>query len=267
MQNHVDVIVGIPICRRTAYVLDKFLANQQEIQRAYPSCMLVIATDEPDFVAELKAQVAHYNIKADVITFETIKSDYAQSYIWNVTCGREALRQYVLSTEADYFLSIDGDMIFNPSVIDILKNKSVDIDVVCSAYMMASLGFYGFGNGCMFFNRKTLSKMAFTYFEFNNGQIIDESEAMDWILFKCRSRVTKGIFIAIDHYISWEKCYSIEPQLMGWFRRLTNNLTIRFLIIQMSIITRHNIARSLQTITHRGTHSSKKQIAQHRKIR
>jgi hypothetical protein len=261
-----DVIVGTPICRRTAYILDRFLVNQQEIQKAYPGCMLVIATDEPDFMAELREQVTHYDIKAEVITYETIKFDYTRSYIWNITCGREALRQYILATGAEYFLSIDADMIFDLSVIDIFKNKSSRFDVVCSAYIMAAFGFYGFGNGCMFFNRKTLNKMTFTYFEFNNGQVIDESEAMDWMLFKCHARVTKGIFVSIDHYISRDKCYSIEPQPMGWFRRLTNNLTIRFLIIQMSIITRHNIARSLQTITHRGTNSFKKRIAQHREI-
>ena len=264
MQNQTDVIVGTPICRRTAYVLDKFLANQQEIQRAYPRCMLVIAADEPDFVAEIKEQVTHYDIKAEVITFETIKPDYARSHICNITCGREALRQYVLATGAEYFLSVDADMIIDPCIIDIMKNKSSGFDVVCSAYIMASLGFYGFGNGCMFFNRKTLKKMVFTYFEFNNKQIIDESEAMDWILFKCHSRITKGVFMAIDHYISREKYYSIKPQSMSWFRRLINNPAIRFLIIQMSIITRHNIARMLQTTTHRGTNSFKEQAAQHR---
>ena len=266
MPNQIDVIVGTPICRRTAYILDKFLANQQEIQRAYPGCMLVIATDEPDFVAELREQVAQYSIKADIITYETTKSDYTQSYIWNVTCGREALRQYVLSTEAGYFLSVDGDMIFDPSVIDIMKNKSIGFDVVYSGYIMATLGFYGFGNGCLFFNRETLSKMAFTCFEFNKGQIIDESEALDWVLFKCHARVRKGIFIAIQHHISGEKCYAIEPQPMRWFRRLTNNLTIRFLLIQLSIFTRCNIARKLQTITHRGTNYYKEQAAQHREI-
>ena len=140
--------------------------------------MLVIATDEPDFVAELREQVSQYNLKADVITYETTKFDQNRSYIWNVTCGREALRRYVLSTRAEYFLSIDADMIFDPSVIEIIKNKSVGFDVVYSGYIMATLGFYGFGNGCIFFNRETLSKMVFTYFEYKNGQIIDESEAV-----------------------------------------------------------------------------------------
>ncbi len=266
MLNQFDVIIGTPICRRTSYVLDKFMVNQQEIQRAYPGCMLVIATDEPDFVAELREQVSQYNIKVEVITYETTKFNYPRSYIWNITCGREALRRYVLSTKAEYFLSIDADMIFDPSVIDIIKNKSVGFDVVYSGYIMATLGFYGFGNGCLFFNKETLSKMAFTYFEFKNGQVIDESEAVDWVLFKLRARVRKGVFIAIEHYIGWDKCYCIEPQPMGWFRRLTNNPTIRFMIIQVSILSKHNITRKLQTIAHRRTNSYKKQAAQYREI-
>ncbi len=266
MLNQFDVIIGTPICRRTSYVLDKFMVNQQEIQRVYPGCMLVIATDEPDFVTELREQVAKYNIKAEVISYETIKSNRHQSYIWNITCGREALRQYMLSTRAEYFLSVDADMIFAPSVIGIMKNEGIGFDVVFSGYIMAALGFYGFGNGCLFFNRETLSKMVFTYFEFKNGQIIDESEAVDWVLFKLRARVRKGVFIAIEHHIGWDKCYCIEPQPMGRFRRLINNPTIRFMIIQISILSRHNIARKLQTITHRGTNSYQKQAAQYREI-
>ena len=264
MLNQFDVIIGTPICRRTAYVLDKFLVNQQEIQRAYPGCMLVIATDEPEFVAELREQVAQYNIRAEVITYQVTEFGYPRSYIWNITCGREALRRYVLSTSAEYFLSIDADMIFDPSVIDIMKQESIGFGAVYSGYIMATLGFYGFGNGCLFFSRETLSKMVFTYFEFNNGQIIDESEAMDWVLFKCRARAKKGVFVAIEHYIGKGKSYSIESQPMSRFRRLVNSLAIRYMLIQVSIIIRYNITRQLQAIAHRGTDSFKEQAAQHR---
>ena len=130
MQSQVDVIAGCPICRRTSYVLDKFLLNQQEIQRAYTGCMLVIATDEPEFVAELREQVCRYDIKAEVITYETTKFNYLRSNIWNVTCGREALRRYVISTKAKYFLSIVAYMIYNPSVIGVMKKECIGFDGV-----------------------------------------------------------------------------------------------------------------------------------------
>jgi len=53
MNQAVDVIVGTPICRRGAFIIDKFLANQKEIQQNYPSSELVLATEENDFVEEL----------------------------------------------------------------------------------------------------------------------------------------------------------------------------------------------------------------------
>jgi len=54
MNNSVNVVVGAPIYRAGAYILDKSLANQKEIQKNYPSSELVFATSEPDFVKELE---------------------------------------------------------------------------------------------------------------------------------------------------------------------------------------------------------------------
>lgn len=70
-----DVIVGVSICRRTSFILDKFLLNQQEIQQAYRGCRLVLAIDEPDFVTELKEQINRYQMKGEVITYETEKPE------------------------------------------------------------------------------------------------------------------------------------------------------------------------------------------------
>jgi hypothetical protein len=67
MAAEADVIVGVPICRSTSFVLDRFLANQHEVQTAYPGCRLVLATDEPDFVAELKEQIRLHSVRGDVI--------------------------------------------------------------------------------------------------------------------------------------------------------------------------------------------------------
>ena len=44
MATEPGVIVGVPICRRTSFVLDRFLANQREIQMAYPECRLVLTS-------------------------------------------------------------------------------------------------------------------------------------------------------------------------------------------------------------------------------
>jgi len=131
-----DVIVGVPICRRTSFVLDKFLANQREIQTAYLGCRLVLATDEPDFVEELKEQIRLHSVRGDVIAYETTKPDYARSRFWAVACGREALRQYALSSGGEYFLSLDSDMVYAPSVIGTMKDKMKCHDVAISGYSM-----------------------------------------------------------------------------------------------------------------------------------
>ena len=103
MNQAVDVVVGTPICRRGANIIDKFLANQKEIQQNYPQSELVLATEENDFIEELEVLISFYELRGRVILFEVIKPDYARSRLWNIACGREALRQYVLfQTAAGY---------------------------------------------------------------------------------------------------------------------------------------------------------------------
>ncbi len=246
-----DVIVGTPLCRRTAFMLDKFLTNQQEIQQAYPGCTLILATDEPDFVAELKQQVDHYRLKGEVITYKTIKPDYARSRIWSVTSGREALRQYALSQESDYLLYFDSDMVYEQAVISVMKSKIKGFDTVFSAHRLRPRGLLGFGTGCLMFKRKILSRITFICYEFKNGEEIDESEAIDLELFRCHARVNKGIFVSIKHYLSREEYYTTEPQPLGWFQTLANISLIRYMLVRMSILAKCNIARKLKVWLYR----------------
>ena len=246
MRTGTDVIVGTTIARRVSFALDNFLSNQREIQQAYPECSLVLATDEPDFVAELKEQIDLYQLKGEVITYETVKPDYARSRIWSIACGREALRRYVLSGGAEYFLSVDGDMVYAPSVINIMKSRIRGSDAVSSGYRKGLHGVRGFGNGCLMFNRKTLGKITFRCYEFKNGQEIDESEALDVELSRCHAMVNRGIFVYIKHYRNPWEYYEIEPQPIGWFRSLTNSLFLRKILLRISIAIRYNIARKLQ---------------------
>ena len=248
-----EVIVGTPISRRASFALDKFLSNQQEIQQAYPECSLVMATDEPDFVAELKEQIKRYHLRGEVIIYETVKPDYARSRIWSIACGREALRQYALSQGAEYLLFLDGDMVYEPSVTSIMKDKIQGFDVVFSGYRKAPYGVWGFGGGCLMINRETLGKITFRCYEFKNGQEIDESETVDMELFSCHARVNKGIFVPIKHYRNSQEYYEIEPQPLGWFRTLTNNLLVRYILIRMGIVVRYNIARKLQALLYKTT--------------
>jgi len=56
-----------------------------------------------------------------------------------------------------------------------------------------------------------------------------------WLIGACSNRhamVNKGIFVAIKYYIGREKYYTIEPWPVSWFQRLTNNLTVMFVLPQ-----------------------------------
>jgi hypothetical protein len=243
-----DVIVGTPLCRRTAFVLDKFLSNQQEVQRAYPNCHLILATEEPDFFDELREQIDRYNLRGEAITFEVVKPDYARSPAWNIACGREALRQYALSQGTEYLLFLDSDMTYDPSAISIMKEKTQGFDVVSSGYQMTHWGGWGFGCGCLLINRETLNKITFRCFEFKNGQVIYEDNSLDMDLFARRARVRRGIFVSIKHYEDREHYYAIETRPMGWFRALTNSSLVRYILIRTSILMRYNIANKLHTL-------------------
>ena len=247
-----DVIVGAPICRRTSSVLDKFLANQREIQAAYPGCRLVLATNEPDFVEELKEQINLHSVMGEVITYDTVKPEGTRrTWLWNIACGREALRRHVLAKGVRFYLSLDADMLFDPSVVAIMKNRIAGFDAVFSGYRSHPHGTWVYGNGCRLWNSRILNDLFFRCYEFSNGEVVDVGETVDGSLFRCHAKVNKGFFVSNKHYINSEDCYTAEPHPAGWFRRLTNSLLVRFILIQMSILIRHNIAKRLHRWVYR----------------
>ena len=108
--NNIRVLVGSPTYRGGAYALDPFLQNQREIQQSYPDSELVLATAEPDFAPELESLLSSYGIDGKVLLYEVVKPSYARSAAWNVSGGRERIRNYLLcETKADYLLSLDWD--------------------------------------------------------------------------------------------------------------------------------------------------------------
>ena len=236
-----DIVIGTLICRRTSFIIDKFLANQQEIQQAYPRCRLVLATDEPDFIGELREQFNRYHLQGEVIVYETVRPDYARSRVWSIACGREALRQYTLSDDAEYLLFLDSDMVYAKSIVSTMKARIQGFDVIYSGYRFPPRGDLRFGGGCLMVSRETLSKIPFRCKEFRNGQVICEDEAFDVDLFKCRGRVNKGIFVSVKHYKEKQAYVATEPQPVGWFRALTNSPVVRYIFIRISLLVKYNI--------------------------
>jgi len=251
MNKTVNVVVGTPIYRRGAFVLDKFLANQKEIQQNYPSSALVLATEEDDFIEELERLLSSWDLKGKVISFTVAKPDYARNKAWNLACGRETIRQYVLSqTEAGYLLFLDADMTFDPNVIEIMEREIQGYDVVYSGYRLHKYGAYDVGTGCSMFTRGVLEKLRFRCLEFKNGELIGEGHMCELNLIELGSRTKKGFFLSIVHYKSEKEAASVTPRPLGLLRTITNSSAVRYPLIKASIIVRHDITMRLQYLVY-----------------
>jgi hypothetical protein len=159
-EARVKVVIGTPIHRQGAYVLNKFLSNQQQIQQSYPSSRLVLATCEHDFIEELEGFVNFWKLRGTIVPYEVVRPDYARSNIWNITCGREAIRKYTLSrTEARFLLFLDADMTVEPSVIEKMEKEIQGYDVVFSGYSLHRYGIGLAGAGCVMLTRSVLDPL------------------------------------------------------------------------------------------------------------
>jgi hypothetical protein len=255
-----NVVIGTPIHRDGAYVIDKFLSNQKQIQQIYPSSELILASWEYDFVKELGSLVSFWKLRGNVLPYEVVKPDYARSSIWNIACGREAIREYALSqTEARYLLFLDADMTFEPSVIKIMEKEIQGYDVVFSGYPLQHYGVGLAGAGCLMLTRDILEKVKFRCYEFKNGEVIFEDNLLEMDLFRSGSRTKKGFFLSINHYRSATEATHINPQPVGLLRRITNCAFTRYWLIRASIMLHYNIPWKLKAFLSKSPSAAERQ--------
>jgi hypothetical protein len=249
MDKNIDVVVGVLIYRHGAYIIDKLLADQKEIQQEYPGSELVFAVNETDFVEELKQLINSSGVRANVILYDTVKPHYAKSRVWNVTCGRESLRKYMLSqTQAKYFLSLDADMIYEPDIVKIMKREIQGCDIVFSGCPLRDYGIGLAGAGCVMINRSTLEKIGFRCIEFKNGDIMFEDNMLELDSFRLRSRIKRGFFLHVSHYRSANEARNIEPHRVSLYQTVTTSMLVRYLLIRASLIVKRNIPWRLKII-------------------
>ena len=253
MDNRVDVVIGTVIYRQGSYIIDKFLANQKEIQQEYPSSELLLATNEPDYVEELGRFIKLGGVKGRVIPYETVKPSYARSKVWNIASGREMIRQYMLSqTGAKYLLSLDVDMIYAPDIISIMEREIKGCDVLFSGAPLRELrNAIGMGIGCAMLTRDVLEKVAFRCIEFRDGDVIDDGCTLELDLIRLGRRIRKGIFLSIAHYMNENEVRHINPQPLGLFRSITTSRFIRCVLLRGSVLLRRDIATRLRLIVYR----------------
>lgn len=252
MKKSVNVVVGTPVYRQGAYVIHKFLPNQKEIQRGYPSSELVLATNEDDFIKELEQLLNFYELRGSVILYETVKPDHARSKVWNVACGREAIRQYtLLQTEARYLLSLDTDMTYEPAIIKIMQREIDGHDVVFSGCPIRGYGTGLAGAGCLMLTRDTLEKIRFRCLEFKNGEVMFEDNLLELDLFGLRSRIKRGVFLHTSHYKSENEARHIAPHPLGTYQRIVTSAYVRYGLIKASLMVKHNIPWKLKVLADR----------------
>jgi hypothetical protein len=211
-----------------------------------------MVTPEYDFIKELESLVSFYRLRGTVLLYQIEKPDYAQSRIWDIACGREAIREYTLSqTKARYLLFLDADMTFEPSVIKTMENEIQDCDVVFSGYPLQRYGMGLAGAGCMMLTRSILERFKFRCYEFKNGEVMFEDNILEMDLFRLGSRIKKGFFLSINHYISAAEVKHIAPQPVGILRRIVNCPFVRYWLIRASIIIQRNIPWKLKALLSR----------------
>jgi hypothetical protein len=247
-----NVIVGTPICRRSSYAVDRFLCNQQEIQRHHPSSELVLSTSELDFAGVLRNRIASLQLRGTVIQHQVVKPDHARSRLWDIACGREAIRKHVLSqTQARHLLFLDADMTFEPAVIGILEREIRGCGAVFSGYPLRDYGTGLAGAGCVMLAREIMERLQFRCYEFKNGETIFEDNVLEMDLFRLGGRARKGFFVAITHYTSPTEARHVTPQPLGLARRAVNLGVIRYVLIRASILVRCNIPWRMKVFLNR----------------
>jgi hypothetical protein len=243
------VLIGTPLHRDGAYALEKFLANQQQIQQAFPDCDLVFSTDDVSYVGELKDVLHRWGLRGEVITYQVVKPIYAKSRLWDIAGGRESIRRYFLSRpESDGLLFLDADMTYDPQLVSILERELAGYNAVFSGYRFRNNRIGLTGAGCLLLRRQALEKIRFRCYEFQNGQVINEDNMAEMDLFQQGCRIKKGFFLAINHYYSATEARYISPQKVGLYRKAATNSLARFCLIRASVAFHYNIPSGGQRI-------------------
>ncbi len=244
--------MGTPICRRGGYAVDRFLCNQQEVQQQHGSSELVLSTSELDFAEALRARVASLQLRGTVIHHQVVKPEHARSRLWDIACGREAIRKHVLlGTQARHLLFLDADMTFEPTVIGTMEREIRGCGAVFSGYPLRDYGTGLAGAGCVMLTREVLERLRFRCYEFKNGETIFEDNVLEMDLFRLGVRARKGFFVAITHYTSPTEARHTAPQPLGLARRAVNIGAFRYGLIRASILLRCNIPWRMKVFLNR----------------
>ncbi len=241
------VVIGTTITKLPAYILEEFFSNQKEIQENYPDSELVISTSDDNFridtPRELKCKIIKYQksviTDTDIFTANKIR-------ILDMVEGRNVARSYFLRSDAEYFLSVDADMIYDPNLISILMDEIKNYDIVMSGYMKKNHRL-GYSLGCALIRRKVLEKVKFNCLIFPSSpdmpNIIEDGWMLEYDAIQKGFKIKRGIFVGIDHIVSEKDKLEVIPRRITTWEKIKTNSAIRYLIVKLCILTKRDLPR------------------------
>ena len=241
------VIIGTTLAKLPVYILKEFLSNQKEIQKKYPDSELVISTSDGNFridiPRELKCKIIKYQkpviTDADIFTGNKIR-------ILDMVEGRNVARSYFLRSDADYFLSVDADMVYDVNLISILMDEIKNYDIVMSGYMKKNHRL-GYSLGCALIRRKVLEKVKFNCLIFpsspNMPNIIEDGWMFEYGAIQRGFKIKRGIFVRIDHIVNEKDELRIIPRRITTWEKIKTNSAIRYLLVKLCILTKRDLPR------------------------
>jgi len=242
------VLIGTTIAKLPTYILEEFFSNQKEIQENYPDSELVISTSDDNFridvPRELKCKVIKYQKPS--ITDTDIHFIPQKIRILDMVEGRNVARSYFLRSDADYFLSVDADMVYDVNLISILMDEIKNYDIVMSGYMKKNHRL-GYSLGCALIRRKVLEKVKFNCLIFPSSpdmpNIIEDGWMLEYGAIQKGFKIKRGVFVRIDHIINEKDKLGVISRRITTWEKIKTNSAIRYLLIKLCILTKRDLPR------------------------
>ena len=242
------ILIGTTLVSGYDYIIDEFLKNQKSIQKKYSDSELIISTSDDNFKIdiskELNCRVIKYQ-KSSVISSDKLFIPQ-KNRIQDMVAGRNVVRNYFLKSDAEYFLSVDADMVYDPNIISILMNEIKNSDIVMSGYMKKNHRL-GYSLGCALIRREVLERVRFNCLIFPSSpdmpNIIEDGWMFEYEAIHNGFKVKRGVFVEIEHIINKKERLRVIPRRITSWEKIKANSVIRYFLVKLCILTKRDLPR------------------------
>jgi len=240
------VVIGTTFAKLPMYILKEFFNNQKEIQRYYPDSELVVSTSDNNFRTDIPDKYKIIKYQKQLVS-DTDKLFIPQkNRIQDMVAGRNVVRNYFLKSDAEYFLSVDADMVYDPNIISILMNEIKNSDIVMSGYMKKNHRL-GYSLGCALIRREVLEKVKFNCLIFPSSldmpNIIEDGWMFEYDAIHNGFKIKRGVFVEVEHIISERERLGVIPREITTWEKIKTNSVMRYLLVKLCILTKRDLPR------------------------